>query len=47
VNGVALAAAFAVGSQFGTSVPQPAEREFSLRLDHDALGFAERARAPR
>jgi hypothetical protein len=50
-SGVALAAAFAVGTQFRSPAPDTAapkaEREFSLRLDHDAQGFAERVRARR
>jgi hypothetical protein len=53
VVGVALAAAFAVGSQFGSRAPETApvsaapkvEREFSLRLERDAQGFGARAQA--
>jgi hypothetical protein len=57
VAGVALAAAFAVGSQFGSRAPETAavsasgsappkvERTFGLRLERDAQGFGARARA--
>jgi hypothetical protein len=56
VIGVALAAAFAVGNQFGRRAPAPVaavavpakgERTFGLRLERDAQGFAERAQARR
>jgi hypothetical protein len=51
--GVALAAAFAVGTRFGSRAPETAaagaapkvERELSLRLERDAQAFGVRAQA--